>query len=170
MTLAERQYAKMLEINKGDIVTTNKAWAEVFTKPPPMDHIKYTTPRVTSLTIELEDTDYWSTNNLYMTVNGKRILKPLARSWKESTVRKISKHKNQLLEAKKYKVELHIYSIWLNQDSSVRKKDLDNAAKLALDALASGLGFEDSQIWTLKLEKHHSYEPRIIFKIKVLEV
>jgi hypothetical protein len=136
MTLAEQQYAKILQAHKGDVEATNKAWAEVFVKSPPMDHIaaQYVAPRVTSLTIELENTDYWSTNNLYMTANGKRILKPLPRSWKDSVTRKIGKYKNQLLKAKKYAVEIHIYSIWLNQDSTVKKKDLDNAAKLALES------------------------------------
>lgn len=167
MTLAERQYAKLLETHKGDASRANMAWAGIFTKPLPSKNQE--APRVTSLTIELENTDYWSTNNLYMQVRNKRILKPLPKSWKESTTRKIQQYRNQLLEAKKYAVELHIYSIFLNQDGTVKKKDLDNAAKLALDALASGLGFEDSQIWTLKLEKHHSHEPRLIFKIKVLE-
>jgi Holliday junction resolvase RusA-like endonuclease len=52
----------------------------------------------------------------------------------------------------------------------VKKPDLDNIAKICLDALNKLAFDDDSQIVALRVEKHYSEEPRVEIEITEREV
>lgn len=120
--------------------------------------------------------NYITTNHMYINIPDKktgigiRVPSNDSKKWKARAVQIVQPYAKLLQPAFTYLLELRVYNDFLTLDGRVKKRDLDNAVKLAQDALGVGLGFDDAKFWQIKLEKHHDLKnPRIEAIITVLE-
>lgn len=137
------------------------------------------TPERTGVTDSVTITipgNYITTNHMYINIPNKktgigiRVPSNDSKKWKARAVQIIQPYAKRLQPAFTYLLELRVYNDFLTLDGRVKKRDLDNAVKLAQDALGAGLGFDDAKFWQIKLEKHHDLKnPRIEAIITVLE-
>lgn len=92
-----------------------------------------------------------SLNNLYATVNGRRVLTSAARAWKGATAWEIKAAALAQGWAIAPKTPLAVTVAYSAPD--VLRWDLDGKAKLLLDALCEAFGIDDRYVMTLAQSK-----------------
>jgi Holliday junction resolvase RusA-like endonuclease len=109
-----------------------------------------------------------SVNKLYVTVRGRRILSAEGKRVKHEITQAVVKHIASMptlfSEERPLRMEVDLYFVavenagWSKGNAKTRYKriDVSNRAKLLEDALFSGLGIDDSLIFTLQMRKHKS--------------
>jgi hypothetical protein len=115
-----------------------------------------------------------SVNSAYMTRFGYRVLSPAARQFKEDitleTLAQLSDiNKQDLTDCVNLKVSIEIHTnTWITKKQTVRKKDISSFEKLLTDSVFSGLGIDDSLIFSLSMLKVVGPE-QIIYRIESYE-
>ena len=112
-----------------------------------------------------------SVNKAYMTRFGYRVLSPDARQFKveitSETLSQLSSLEiNKIQSWGIVRVSIDIYSdSWMTKKQTVRRKDVASYEKLLTDSVFSGLGIDDSLIFSLSLNKFLGAE-QIIYRIE----
>lgn len=93
-----------------------------------------------------------STNNLYKTVNGRRVKSAEARLYANAVVWavRLSEHRNVRFAEGAELAALMEFTV-----GDRRRHDLGNLEKAAMDSLAKALGFDDTQIFDMRLRKRY---------------
>lgn len=100
-----------------------------------------------------------STNNLYMTIRGRRVKTAEARKWEKH----VQAHMPASLQLKKSSVlavSMDFHSPrWFYKNGKPRKRDVDNMLKATMDAVFSkmeGQGVNDTQVFSIRGTKRKS--------------
>jgi Holliday junction resolvase RusA-like endonuclease len=148
----------------GEALSQNRIWKPAIFPSRTMDIIR--------ATLKTRGTNVLA--NLYQIVNeffrgGIRLTKEAA-AWKEACSSIASVQGRDLAPARMYRINLEFYGRFLNLQGEPLNKDVDNMVKLTVDAVAFGLGFNDSKFWKYGFEKiHDKGNPRTVVLITVLE-
>lgn len=90
--------------------------------------------------------------------------------WKARVIAQLQPLAPQLPPAKTYSVALEFHGRFLTLDGQPVRRDLDNQTKLLMDAVAEGLGFDDSRVFELHQRKiHDPEEPHTVVSIAVCD-
>lgn len=111
-------------------------------------------------------------NNQYVTVGKRRVLSKPARAFKAEVKAALLRHRerNGLTAAQ----ERTLASAWIGVYltfffETPLKRDLDGGLKIALDAMAEGLGFDDRRIVDLHLTKRIApLQPRLEVELETI--
>ena len=103
-----------------------------------------------------------STNHAFRNIAHGRVLTHEAKVWKQGVALAVLSKRLRPLEGM-VQVSLVFYSQkWFTKAGKPRKIDLDNLAKLFLDAVFGQLGMDDSLIFSLNLHKRVGPELSVI--------
>lgn len=97
-----------------------------------------------------------SMNSIYNVLFGlKRVeLKPQVRAYKTTMKMYVPSWNVDAMD--KVGVRLEVAQNWFFKNGKYKKQDVQNMAKVLVDLIAEKMGFDDSQVWRMELDKHHS--------------
>lgn len=121
-----------------------------------------------------------STNRLYFTRNGRRILSDEGKRYKRKIAVQMAQEFPTLRsfensDAFSLEIELHMEVLTRSKGAKNRYKrfDVSNRVKVLEDALCESLGIDDCQVMTLKVSKMHTTDPEhtsvVLRKVLVCE-
>jgi crossover junction endodeoxyribonuclease RusA len=126
------------------------------------------TPVLISLSLPLPP----GVNNQYVTAGKRRVLSKAARSFKQDVTKYLNarREKGDLTLAVEREFERSLIGIYLTfYFETPMRRDLDGGLKIALDALAAGLGFDDRAVVDLHLVKQiDPLHPRLEVEIETI--
>ncbi len=144
------------------------------TQSPPklLVHRSLRAPTITADTLTVTLPVPPSVNHLYATVNGRRLLSSVGRSYKALVSQHVWLALTQSTPKPSFKTRLHSRPLALSIRfffASALRRDLDGGLKIAQDALCEGLGLNDNRIIETHLYKHvDKVEPRIELSLSLL--
>ncbi|NJK42942.1 MAG: RusA family crossover junction endodeoxyribonuclease [Pleurocapsa sp. SU_196_0] len=149
----------------GVTLTANLIWRSVMMPRAKLDEI--TKPLYAQ-------TAPWIISNLFRLVRENFrpsvIMTKEAEVWKARVVAQLQPLASRLPPARTYRVTLEFHGHYLTQQGNVLRRDLDNQTKLLMDAVAEGLGFNDSAVFELRQRKVHDLEnPHTVVTLEVLD-
>jgi crossover junction endodeoxyribonuclease RusA len=95
-------------------------------------------------------------NNQYVTAGKRRVLSKPAKAFKDEVTKLLLGHreKNRITSAQERTIASSYIGVYLTfYFETPLKRDLDGGLKIALDAIAAGLGFDDSRVVDIHLTK-----------------
>jgi crossover junction endodeoxyribonuclease RusA len=89
-----------------------------------------------------------TTNHMYVSVGHRRVLKAIAREWRDSIIARLRDGGAPTPPPGLLSIRIDLYP------PDARKRDVDGPIKLAIDACAAALGFDDYRITLLTVRRH----------------
>lgn len=109
-----------------------------------------------------------STNHLYATAGGRRILSAQGRQYKTaiSTLVHATCRHALPLPITPYALHLTVHDRWRTSNGQPVRADATNRIKVLEDALSEGLGIDDRWFWEVTVTKRDDpYDPRVIARL-----
>jgi crossover junction endodeoxyribonuclease RusA len=127
------------------------------------------TPTMISLTLPMPP----SINEQYVVIGKrKRVLTKVARTWKKDATRAISmlRDKSTISPVEERELANHLLGVYMTfYFRTPMKRDLDGGLKIALDTIATNLGFDDRNVVDLHLTKQiDPLHPRLEVEIETI--
>ena len=127
-------------------------------------------PTTISLTLPLPP----SINNQYVVVGKrKRVLTKVARTWKKDATRAISmlRDKSTISPVEERELANNLLGVYMTfYFKTPMRRDLDGGLKIALDTIATNLGFDDRNVVDLHLSKQiDPLHPRVEVEIETID-
>ncbi len=111
-------------------------------------------------------------NNQYVTVGNRRTLSKTARTFKQEVKALLLRHqeKNRITTAQERALASSYIGVYLTfYFETPMRRDLDGGLKIALDAMASGLGFDDRKVVDIHLTKRiDPLRPRLEVELETI--
>ncbi len=111
-------------------------------------------------------------NNQYVTVGNRRALSKTARAFKQEVKALLLRHreKNRITTAQERALASSYIGVYLTfYFETPMRRDLDGGLKIALDAMASGLGFDDRKVVDIHLTKRiDPLRPRLEVELETI--
>ncbi|HEV2129331.1 MAG TPA: RusA family crossover junction endodeoxyribonuclease [Thermomicrobiales bacterium] len=111
-------------------------------------------------------------NNQYVTAGNRRVLSKSAKEFKKEVERLLLDHreKNRITTAQERTVKESFIGVYMTFFfETPLKRDLDGGLKIALDAIASGLGFDDRKVVDIHLTKRiDPLRPRLEIEMETI--
>ncbi len=127
-----------------------------------------TRPTTLSLTLPLPP----GVNNQYVTVGKRRVLSKSARAFKQNVTKYLNAQRStgQLTPAAERAFRDSLLGVYLTfYFETPMRRDLDGGLKIALDVLATGLGFDDRAVVDLHLVKQiDPLHPRLDVELETI--
>jgi crossover junction endodeoxyribonuclease RusA len=127
------------------------------------------TPTMISLTLPMPP----SINEQYVVIGKrKRVLTKVARTWKKDATRAISmlRDRSTISPVEERELANHLLGVYMTfYFRTPMKRDLDGGLKIALDTIATNLGFDDRNVVDLHLTKQiDPLHPRLEVEIETI--
>jgi crossover junction endodeoxyribonuclease RusA len=111
-------------------------------------------------------------NNQYVTAGKRRVLSKPARAFKDEVTKLLLDHRerNRITTAQERAIASAWIGIYLTfYFETPLKRDLDGGLKIALDAIATGLGFDDRRVVDIHLTKRiDPLRPRLEVELETI--
>jgi crossover junction endodeoxyribonuclease RusA len=111
-------------------------------------------------------------NNQYVTAGKRRVLSKPAKAFKETVTKLLLDHreKNRITTAQERAIAASYIGVYLTFFfETPLKRDLDGGLKIALDAIAAGLGFDDRKVVDIHLTKRiDPLRPRLEVELETI--
>jgi crossover junction endodeoxyribonuclease RusA len=111
-------------------------------------------------------------NNQYVTAGKRRVLSKPARAFKDEVTKLLLDHRerNRITTAQERAIASAWIGIYLTfYFETPLKRDLDGGLKIALDAIAAGLGFDDRRVVDIHLTKRiDPLRPRLEVELETI--
>jgi len=111
-------------------------------------------------------------NNQYVTVGKRRVLSKPARAFKNEVKALLLRHreKNRITAVQERAIASSYIGVYLTfYFETPMKRDLDGGLKIALDAIAAGLGFDDRKVVDIHLTKRiDPLRPRLEVELETI--
>ena len=111
-------------------------------------------------------------NNQYVTAGKRRVLSKTAKAFKDEVTKLLLNHRerNRITAAQEREIKASYIGVYMTFFfETPLKRDLDGGLKIALDAIASGLGFDDRKVVDIHLSKRiDPLRPRLEVELETI--